>query len=107
MEKKQSFHQEFSETYNISQKQVIEMESCYWCLWTVAHSLNKIVLLQILVENGFSRDDIYKRCGDDLQELKEMFVECSFYVEMGMRGINETKKGERAMWGMLEYFGEI
>jgi hypothetical protein len=104
METRQEFLQQFSLDFGIPQKLVIEMDSSISTLWGVAHNLNKIVLLQILVENGFNRDDIYKRCGDDLQELKQMFVECSFYVEMGIRGINETKKGDTAIWGMIEHW---
>lgn len=104
METREEFLQNFSLDYGVPQKLVIEMDSAISTLWSVAHSLNKIILLQILVEHGFNRDDIYDRCGDDLQELKQMFVESSFYLEMGIRGINETKKGDRAVWGMIEHW---
>lgn len=102
MESRQEFLQEFSSNYGIPQKLVIEMDSSILTLWGIAHSLNKIVLLQILIEHGFSRDEIYKRCNDDLQELKQMFVESCFVLEMSKRGIDETKKGNDAIWGMIE-----
>ena len=53
METRQEFLQQFSLDFGIPQKLVIEMDSSISTLWGVAHNLNKIVLLQILVENGF------------------------------------------------------
>jgi hypothetical protein len=107
MENEKTFYQEFSEQYNVPQKVVIEMESSYLTLCGLAHDLNKIIILQLLTSYGWERDEIYKRCNDDLQALKEMFISISFINEMISRGYNETKRYENAMWGMVYYFENL
>jgi hypothetical protein len=53
------------------------------------------------------RDDVYNRCGDDLQFMKEMYVEMTFVNVMADRGILDKKSTDKKMWDFINYWREL
>ena len=87
-----------------------EFSVCMETLWSVAHSLDKLTLIKLIVSDerwGMKREDVYNRCSDDLQFMKEMYVEMTFINVMVDRGITETKAGDRKMWDFINYWREL
>ena len=82
-----------------------QFDMCMMTLWNVAHTLDKLTLIQTIVkEYGFPRESVYHRCGDDLQLIKEMYVEIVFTYTIVEMGICETKGGDGKMWRFIEYW---
>jgi hypothetical protein len=87
-----------------------EFSVCMETMWSVAHSLDKITLIQLIVKDerwGMTRDDVYNRCADDLQFMKEMYVEMTFVNVMADRGILDKKSTDRKMWDFINYWREL
>jgi hypothetical protein len=85
-----------------------QFDMCMMTLWNVAHSLDKLTLIQLIVkEYGFPRESVYHRCGDDLQNIKEMYVEIVFTYTMEEMGITERKGGNTKMWRYIEYWRDL
>ena len=87
-----------------------EFSVCMETMWSVAHSLDKLTLIQLIVKDdrwGMTRDDVYNRCADDLQSIKEMYVEMTFVNVMADRGIMDKKSTDRKMWDFINYWREL
>ena len=87
-----------------------EFSVCMETLWSVAHSLDKLTLIKLIVSDerwGMKRDDVYNRCGDDLQFMKEMYVEMTFVNVMADRGILDKKSTDKKMWDFINYWREL
>jgi hypothetical protein len=87
-----------------------EFSVCMETLWDVAHTLDKITLIQLIVKDErweMSREDVYNRCADDINFMKEMYVEMKFVNIMVDRGITDTKIGDKKMWNFINYWREL
>jgi hypothetical protein len=87
-----------------------EFSVCMETMWSVAHSLDKLTIIKLIVSDdrwGMTREDLYNRCGDDLDLMKEMYVEMKFVNVMVDRGIVDTKAGDRKMWDYINYWREL
>jgi hypothetical protein len=85
-----------------------QFEMCMITLWGVAHTLDKLTLIQIIVKKyGFPRESVYNRCGDDLQLIKDMYVDIVFTTTMEEMGITERKGGYVKMWRYIEMWKDM
>jgi hypothetical protein len=87
-----------------------EFSVCMETLWSVAHSLDKLTLIQLIVKDdrwSFEREVVYNRCGDDIQFIREMYVEMTFVNVMADRGIMDTKSSDKKMWNYIDYWREL
>ena len=87
-----------------------EFSVCMETMWSVAHSLDKLTLIQLIVKDerwGFEREVVYNRCGDDIQFIREMYVEMCFVNVMADRGILDKKSTDRKMWDYIDYWREL
>jgi hypothetical protein len=87
-----------------------EFSICMETMWSVAHSLDKLTIIKLIVNDdrwGMTREDVYNRCGDDFDFMKEMYVEMKFVNVMVDRGITDTKAGDRKMWDYINYWREL
>jgi len=87
-----------------------EFSICMETMWSVAHSLDKLTIIKLIVNDdrwGMTREDVYNRCGDDLQFMKEMYVEMTFVNVMVDRGILDKKSTDRKMWDFINYWREL
>ena len=77
-------------------------------LWNVAHTLDKLTLIQLIVqEHGFPRESVYHRCGDELDFMREMWVEICFVETMEEFGFCETKAASEKMWRFIEHWRDM
>lgn len=87
-----------------------EFSVCMETLWSVAHSLDKLTIIQLIVKDdrwGMTREDVYNRCDNDEQLMKEMYVEMTFVNVMADRGILDKKSTDRKMWDFINYWREL
>jgi hypothetical protein len=87
-----------------------EFSVCMETMWSVAHSLDKITIIQLIVKDerwGMTREDVYNRCGDDFLCMKEMYVEMTFVNVMVDRGITDKKATDKKMWDYINYWREL
>lgn len=98
---------EISNSLNIPLEIYLEMESCMLTACQVSHYLDKLSIIRYVMDSGWDRDMIEKRCGNDGDEMEFMLQEVIFINEMLNRGYTDTEEGDEMVWNFIYYWREL